>query len=649
MNHRLKFLPNSVWFEKVSVYSPMHPTIRSPFPLPLAGFILLALLYTSILADPYQEAPLLAARVAAGDLPPVEERLPDEPLVVKIGSYGVDSIGRYGGVLRRDALETTGIEGATDITVAFYHDLLEDGAFLPLGWKGYEKSADATAWTFYLRRGMKWSDGHPYTVDDFLFWYQDVILHKELTPIPPPWLVPGGKLPSVAKVDDYTIRFTFQTPYLNLPLMLGGASERNFMACPKHYLKNYHSKFVGIEKLKERARREGFTTWLQYFEARRDMLYQSNTDLPTLGPWMLKVGIPDNPAIYVRTPYYWAVDMKGNQLPYIDEMRWNLSGNHDRMKMRMLGGSVTFQRIKELESVELFAQARDKGVIEIGMIDPLANFNGHTAVLNLVTPNPFKARLFNDKRFRHALSLQMPRNEVSEIIYSGQVNPKQIGISDPDHRWYVEDLATAYVETDLEEANRLLDEIGLAERDKNGIRLLPDERPFQINVTTVSSHRYEQATEIVCEHLPRVGIKANLRVISYERLGDALRDAKWEMFVVEDVMNLSFFWPAGMEGARASAWNAYPWYRWLASGGSEGREPPEYMKTSWAWWQKARVAPNEQALKEAIVWLQKNAADELLAIGLTSFTPQIRVKVPNVKNVPFTDPWFLYSAAYFDE
>jgi len=617
------------------------------------GFVLLvslAALCAPTRAGTYQESPQLAARVTAGELPPVEERLPDEPLVVNIGTYGVVSIGRYGGILRRDALETTGIEGASDITVAFYNDLLEGGAFLPLGWKGYEKSAaDASSWTFFLRRGMKWSDGHPYTVDDVLFWYEDFILHKELTPIPPSWLTPGGELPAVEKIDDYTIRFSFQTPYLNLPLVVGGSAERNFMACPKHYLKAFHPRYVDPDELKERAREEGFTTWHQFFEARRDMFYQSNTDLPTLGPWMLKVGIPDNPAIYVRNPYYWAVDEEGNQLPYIDEMRWTLVGNHDRMKMRMMGGAVTFQRIKELESVELFAEARDKGAIEIGMIKPLANYNGHTAVLNLVTPDPSKRRLFNDKRFRYALSLQMPREEIAEIIYSGQVSPKQIGISDPDHRWYVEELATAYVGTDVDEANRMLDEIGLTKRDKSGTRLRPDGKPLQINVNTVSSHRYEQATEIVCENLPRVGIKSNLRVVSYERLGDVLRNAEWEMFVVEDVMNLSFYWPGGMEGVRASAWNAYPWYRWLDSGGTEGKEPPESMKRSWAWWQKARMAPNEEALKEAIVWLQRNAADELLAIGLTSFTPQVRIKVPNVKNVPFNDPWFFYSAAYFDE
>jgi peptide/nickel transport system substrate-binding protein len=605
-------------------------------------------LYGTIAAAEYREAPELAARVAAGDLPPVEERLPEEPLVVAIGSYGVTAIGRYGGVLRRDALETTGIEGATDITVAFYHNLLDAGELLPLGWKGYEKSSDdASAWTFFLRRGMKWSDGHPYTVDDVLFWYEDVMLHKELTPIPPAWLLHGGELPTFEKIDDYTLRIVFASPFLNLPVVVGGAAERNYMACPKHYLKSFHPRYAGPGELEQLAHDEGFTTWHQLFEARRDMFYQSNTDLPTLGPWMLQTGIPNNPAVYVRNPYYWAVDEEGNQLPYIDEMRWTLTGNQDRMKMRMLGGAVTFQRLKELESAELFAQARKKGVIEIGMIDPLANYNGHTAVFNLVTPDSLKRQLFNDVRFRFALSLQMPRQEIAGIIYSDRVNPKQIGISDPDHRWYVEELATAYVDTDVDAANRMLDDLGLAKRGKSGIRLRPDGKPLQINVTTVSSHRYEQATEIVCEHLPWVGIKANMRVVSYARLGDVLRGAEWEMFVVEDVMNLSFHWPGGMEGMRASAWNAYPWYRWLDSGGTEGEEPPASMKTSWAWWQKAQVAPNEAALKEAIVWLQKNAAGELLAIGLTSFPPQMRVKVPNVKNVPFSDPWFFYGAAYF--
>ena len=107
--------------------------------------------------------------------------------------------------------------------------------------------------------------------------------------------------------------------------MVGGASERNYMACPKHYLKNYHPNYIDAEALRKRARSEGFSTWTQYFEAKRDMFYQSNVDLPTLGPWMLKVGIPKNPAVYVRNPYYWAVDEEGNQLPYIDEMRWTLA------------------------------------------------------------------------------------------------------------------------------------------------------------------------------------------------------------------------------------------------------------------------------------------------------------------------------------
>jgi peptide/nickel transport system substrate-binding protein len=611
--------------------------------------LLLSLVFcNSTFAVDYKEAPQIAARVAAGELPPVEERLPVEPLVVKIGSYGVDSIGRYGGVIRKDALDSPSVQGATDITVPFYNDLLDGGAFLPLGWKAYEFSDNARTWTFSLRRGMKWSDGHPYTVDDVLFWYEDFVLNNELSPVPPSWLTHGGELPKIEKIDHHTVRFTFQAPNLNFPRIMSWFSERQFMAFPKHYLAQFHPKHTDPEALKRRAREAGFSSWSQLFEARRDWLYNSNPDLPTLCPWVIRSGIPNNPAIYIRNPYYYAVDEAGNQLPYADEVRWTLVGNADRMKMRIMAGSVSFQRVKDLESAELFAEAREKGAVELGMVKPWQNYNGHTVVMNLVTPDLFKAKLFNDKRFRHALSLQMPREEIAEILYSGMVNPKQIGITDPSHEWYVERLANAFLDYDPDKANRLLDEVGLEKKNNAGLRLGSNGKPLQLNVTTLNAPRLEKASEIVCEQMAEVGIKANFRVAGWDRLEDMLREAKWEIFLFEDVMNHSFLWPSGMEGVRASRWNAYPWYRWLLSGGEDGTEPPESMKTSWDWWQKARVAPTKEALKESISWLQANAADELLAIGLTSFTPQIRIRDPKIKNVPFADPWFLYSAAYFE-
>ena len=611
------------------------------YPVPLL------LLCAPAFAAGYQEAPRLATRVAAGELPPVEQRLPDEPLVVKIGSYGVDSIGRYGGVIKKDALDSPSVQGSTDLTVPFYNDLQDTGKLLPLGWKGFESADHARTWTFSLRRGMKWSDGHPYTVDDILFWFEDFALNKELNPVPPSWLMHGGALPAIEKVDDHTIRFTFQSPNLNFPMIMSWFSERHLMAFPRHYLAQFHPKHTDPDALSRRARNEGFSTWSQLFEARRDMFYNSNPDLPTLCPWVIRAGIPANPAIYVRNPYYYAVDEAGNQLPYVDEIRWTLVGNAERMKMRQMAGAISFQRIRDLGSAELFAEARKKGDIELGMVEPWANYSGHTLVLNLVTPDPVKAKLFNDKRFRHALSLQMPREDIADIVYSGMVRPKQIGIADPAHTWYVDDLADAWLAYDPDEANRMLDELGLAERTGAGTRLREDGKPLQVNVTTVNSPDQEKAAEIVCEHLAEVGIKANFRLTGWDRLEDTLREATWEIFIFEDVMNHAFLWPSGMEGVRASRWNAYPWYKWLTSGGREGAEPPESMKTSWNWWQKARVAPTDEALKEAVTWLQTNAADELLAIGITSFTPQIRIRDPEIRNVPFADPWFLYSAAYF--
>ena len=119
----------------------------------------------------YHEVPMLWPRVEAGELPPIEERVSDDPLVVGPGdAYGMTSIGRYGGRLHFDAMDASSVQGATDMTVAFFHDT--PGNFHPLVFKGYEVSDDKRVWTIHMRRGMKWSDGHPFTADDVVFWYE---------------------------------------------------------------------------------------------------------------------------------------------------------------------------------------------------------------------------------------------------------------------------------------------------------------------------------------------------------------------------------------------------------------------------------------------------------------------------------------------
>ena len=623
------------------------PRVMKPSHL-VRALLIAALLAPCATGQTYREAPALAALVKAGKLPPVDQRLPDEPLVIHPGSYGMESIGRYGGFLARDATTTPDVQGASDLTVPFYGDLSGSRQLKPLAWKSYESADHYRTWTFHLRRGMKWSDGHPYTADDVLFWYEDFVLNKELSPITLPWLLRAAKTPRLEKLDDWTVRFTFEKPYLNFAIMIAYGTERGILATPKHYLTQFHKDYADADTLAAKVKAAGLTNWMELWDVKHDQYYNRNTELPSMCPWIIRTPVPANPAVYVRNPYYYAVDAEGNQLPYIDEQRWTIVGNPERTKLRFLTGAVTFQRIKNLESLELFGWAQRQGKVRVGLIPEWRNYNSNSVVFNFTTPDPFKAKLFNDRRFRRAISLQMPRDLIAEIIYAGMVRPKQIGIGDPAHPWYNEKLATADLAYDLPQANRLLDEMGLTQRNADGIRLDDDGEPIQLNFGTWNTVRTQRATEIICEHLPKVGLTGNFRVVGYDRIGDVLQKGEWEVFSVEDVTGLPIHWPGGMESMRPSQWNAYPWHRWLASGGAVGVEPPAEMVQLWQWWEEANLAASEEELAQAIDRLQSAAAEQMYAVGITSFAPQLRVMDPNVRNVPLHDPWFLYSVAYFE-
>jgi len=161
--------------------------------------------------EKFNEAPMLKVKVAAGELPPVEERLPEEPLVVE----PLEEIGQYGGTLRGGVRAPTG-GGAETVTARVQHLFMlspDLNTVIPNIAKGWDLSNDYKTLTVYLRKGMKWSDGVPFTADDIMFWYNDILLNDELTPVKPKAWSPGGKLVKVKKIDDYTVRFQFAIPY----------------------------------------------------------------------------------------------------------------------------------------------------------------------------------------------------------------------------------------------------------------------------------------------------------------------------------------------------------------------------------------------------------------------------------------------------
>ena len=186
----------------------------------------------------FHEAPQLAALVNEGKLPPVEERLPVDPLVVK----SLDSIGKYGGDLR---VGSQGPAMGFDSGPARAQHLLKYGFDLQTVKaniaKGWDFDADYKTLTIYLREGLKWSDGAPFTADDIMFWYEDIILNDELTPGKPKRFSPGGQLMKVSKTGQYAVRIEMATAYPAI-LSIIALGEGGDIFAPKHYLQKYHVK-----------------------------------------------------------------------------------------------------------------------------------------------------------------------------------------------------------------------------------------------------------------------------------------------------------------------------------------------------------------------------------------------------------------------
>ncbi|MCB0121499.1 MAG: hypothetical protein KDE58_04605, partial [Caldilineaceae bacterium] len=287
----------------------------------------------------YHEAPQLAEMVNSGDLPPIDERLPLNPIVVK----PEEAIGKYGGVMRK---LVTGQTPAGEIRWWMVEPLTlhsPKGEIIPNVAESWDWNDDYTQLTLNLRRGLHWSDGEPFTANDVLFWWEDVILNEELTPNPPTLLTRGDELAEFAMLDDFTVQFTFAEPYALFTTYLGswGGPREGPTTSPKHYLSQFHPKYTDMAEIEAQMAEGSFDNWADLFGQKNDAI---NKDKPTLGAW-IPTTVPPNPAeVYVRNPYFWKIDTDGNQLPYIDEVRETRVADAEAALLKTIAGEVDFVR-----------------------------------------------------------------------------------------------------------------------------------------------------------------------------------------------------------------------------------------------------------------------------------------------------------------
>ena len=481
----------------------------------LLGGVICLLGVTSALAVEYNEAPVLRVKVAAGELPPVEERLPEEPLVVE----PLEEIGQYGG-------EVVGASmwGPTSFGTlkSFFmvESLLQDYTTVdtlgkPNIVKSWALSEEAKTVTLYLRRGMRWSDGAPFTADDFLFWYEDILLNDELTPLKPAWTMHGGELMKMEKVDDYTVRLRFATsfPFEAVAVELGEFGVWGY--APKHYLKNLHIKYN--PKANELAKEKGLEHWYQLFPITPSTVWfeEGPVGYPVLTAFMPA----ETELTYlraVRNPYYWKVDPAGNQLPYIDSLMTLVIDSPEVENAKMLAGDFTMSQTSDLEMLPALLENAERGNYRLFYhTDDMGPMWGGSFNLTYAKDTVLRD-IFRDVRFRRAMSLAMDRDEMNEVISQGLAIPSQATVF-AGSKYYREEYARAYADYDPEKANALLDEMGLKWDEKQEYRLRKDGKRLGV-VIEFSTWHLPILYELMKEYWEAVGVETTIKAVPFETL-----------------------------------------------------------------------------------------------------------------------------------
>ena len=449
------------------------------------------------------ETPLLVPEVSSGELPPVDLRVPARPYIMP--TDGERSLGQPGGKLK------TLIASAKDtrlLVVYGYARLIGYDENLNLVPDILERVEveDGRRFTFKLREGHRWSDGHPFTSEDFRYFWEDVANNEKLsTTGPSTELLVDKEAPKVEFTDALTVRYSWSKPNPFILSALAGARPL-FIYQPAHYLKQFHSRYADPEALAAAVEENGARNWAQ-LHSRKDNQYRfDNPDLPTLQPWVNTTRPPSERFVARRNPYYHRIDQSGRQLPYIDQVILQMSGSALIPAKTGAGDSDLQARGLNFSDYTFLKAGEQRSGYQVNL---WRTVRGSQVALypNLNANDPVWQKLMRDVRFRRALSLGTNRHEINQVIYFGLGLEGNQSVL-PGSALYKSDYRGSYADYQPDEANRLLDELGLRERNGDGLRLLPDGRPMKLIVETAGENSEEvDLLELIHDSWLGLGIK----------------------------------------------------------------------------------------------------------------------------------------------
>jgi peptide/nickel transport system substrate-binding protein len=601
----------------------------------------------------FGEAPMLAEMVQADDLPPVEERLPQREGLMVI--QPLNEIGQYGGTWRRAF--TGPADGENGNRINSMDKLLfwdyTGTQNMPCVAKGWEFRNDSRELVLFLREGMKWSDGAPFTANDFIFWFQDIYGNPDIVPTPDPMMSIGGKPGEIIMEDDYTVVFSFADPY---PLLLdvfsgdsligGGQSVRQARGqgmgayTPGHYLQQFLPKYTSEDELNQMAQEEGYDNWVSLLRFKMD--WQLNPDVPRLGPW--RTVEPINTATWVmeRNPYFWAVDTDGNQLPYIDRVVMTLAEDIEVLNLRAVAGELDFQaRHIDVGKLPVLLENQEAGDYTVHLDPSTAGSDTALHVNMSYEADPEVAKWLHNKDFRHALSLGIDRDQLNETFWLGLGTPGSIAPAETMPENPGPEYRTLWCTHDPDQANEILDSIGLDQKDDEGYRLRTDNGErlrIEMTATVPAFLRYDQHAEMIRDHWQDIGIEGV--VVAQERSLSFLRSQENETQILlwsNGGTEQLYLFPRHAIPVDPTESHMGPLFaQWYATNGAEGKEPPPEMKTVFEMFRSAGGQDKEERTKTAQeIW--KILCEEQWSIGVVGVAPGfmgVRVVKSNFGNSP---------------
>jgi peptide/nickel transport system substrate-binding protein len=589
----------------------------------------------------YKEAPALAEQVKAGKLPAVDARLPKNPMVVKPW----DKVGKYGGTWRM--IGKSSLDDASFRRTTAYENLVrwipDWSGVMPNLAESYTVNPNSTEYTFKLRDGLKWSDGQPYTTDDIKFWYEDVLMNKDLTPsIANTWKA-GGKALTIEVVDKLTFKVKFESPNGLFLFSLAAPDGAGISSLPAHWAKKYHQKYspAEVEKLVKDGQ---FKSWADMWTALVSNEY-ADPSRPRMYAWL-----PTAPygrgaitqLVFERNPYYWKVDPEGNQLPYIDKVTFSMIDNVEAMLPKIMNGEIEmqFRHFNTNANKSILFDNKAKGNYDFYSLSEGA-VNMMVIYFNQTHDDPVKRQIFSNKDFRIGLSFAINRPEIIKTILVGQGEVSQV-CPPKGSPVYDEKLCKQYTEFDLAKANEYLDKAGF-KKDASGKRLGPDGKPISFVVESSDTQtQVNDMMNMIVKYWKEVGIDASLKVeertaMYNSKAANAHDVVLWNGasgYLPNLLVDPRYWMPFSDESAWGIGWVRYN----LKTPGGEKYEPPAEVKKSIELYNKIVGTADPKQQVEFTKEMLANARDSFWTIGIVQPADGYGVVKNNFKNVPKSMP-----------